>query len=100
MINAEFAAAKHVSPLYKKPAVEDPSENLIAVHVATLEWHMQSRKFSMIAAELERLQDKSVKVLDLLKANLPEKNGVKNAGKFEKAHNICTRFGGYPVWLV
>ena len=42
LINAEIAAAKHGSPLYKKPAVEDPSEKLIAAHVATLEWHMQS----------------------------------------------------------
>ena len=82
--------------------MEDPSEKLIAAHVATLEWHMQSRKFIKTVAdsELERLQDKFVEVLDLLKANLREKNGVKNAGKFEKAHNICTRFGGYPVWLV
>ena len=68
--------------------MEDPSENLIAAHTATLEWHMQSRKFSMTAAELERLQDTSVEILDLLKANLPEKNGVKNAWKFEKAHSI------------
>jgi hypothetical protein len=49
---------------------------------------MQSRKFSMTAPELARLQEKSVEVLELLKANLPEKNGVLNAWKFEKAHNI------------
>ena len=88
LINAEIAAAKQGSPLYQKPAVEDPSDKLIAAHTATLEWHMQSRKFSMTAAELVRLQEKSVEVLDLLKANLPEKNGVKNAWKFEKAHSI------------
>ena len=88
LINAEIAAAKQGSPLYQKPAVEDPSDILIAAHTATLEWHMQSRKFSMTAAELVRLQEKSVEVLDLLEANLPEKNGVKNAWKFEKAHSI------------
>ena len=49
---------------------------------------MQSRKFRLTAAELVRLQERSVEVLDLLKANLPEKNGVKNAWKFEKAHSI------------
>jgi hypothetical protein len=49
---------------------------------------MQSRKFGMTAAELERLQSKSVEVLELLKSNFPEKNGVTNAWKFEKAHSI------------
>ena len=92
LINAEIAAAKQGSPLYQKPAVEDPSDKLIAAHTATLEWHMQSRKFSMTAAELVRLQEKSVEVLDLLKANLPEKNGVKNAWKFERRTAFCTRF--------
>jgi hypothetical protein len=29
-----------------------------------LEWHMQSRKFSMTAIQLERLQQKSIEVLD------------------------------------
>jgi hypothetical protein len=45
-------------------------------------------KFGMTAAELERLQSKSVEVLELLKSNFPEKNGVTNAWKFEKAHSI------------
>jgi hypothetical protein len=49
---------------------------------------MQSWKFGMTAAELETLQEKSVEVLELLKSNLPEKNGVTNAWKFEKAHSI------------
>ena len=49
---------------------------------------MQSRKFGMTAAELERLQSKSVEVLELLKSNFPEKNGVTNSWKFEKAHSI------------
>ena len=88
MINAEIAAAKAGSPLYKKALLEDPSENLIRAHVATLEWNMMSRKFGMTAAELVRLQEKSVELLELLKSELPEKNGVQNAWKFEKAHSI------------
>ena len=88
MINAEIAAAKAGSPLYKKAPLEDPSENLIRAHVATLEWNMMSRKFGMTAAELVRLQEKSVELLELLKSELPEKNGVQNAWKFEKAHSI------------
>jgi hypothetical protein len=42
----------------------------------------------MTAANLGLLQKKSVEVLELLKANLPEKNGVINAWKFKKAHSI------------
>jgi hypothetical protein len=49
---------------------------------------MQSCKFSLAASELIRLQEKFVEVLDLSKANLPEKNGVKTAGEFEKGHSI------------
>jgi hypothetical protein len=44
LINAEIASAKAGSPLYKKAPLEDPSENLIRAHVATLEWNMMSRK--------------------------------------------------------
>ena len=79
MINDAIASAKAGSPLYKRTMVEDPSENLIRAHIATFEWHMLSRKFGMPASELARLQEKSVEVLELLKANLPEKNGVQNA---------------------
>jgi hypothetical protein len=57
LINAEIAAAKAGSPLYKKALLEDPSENLIRAHVATLEWNMMSQKFGMTAAELVRLQE-------------------------------------------
>ena len=74
--------------MYRNPLLEDPSERIVESHLATLEWHMQSRKFGMTAAELERLQSKSVEVLELLKSNFPEKNGVTNAWKFEKAHSI------------
>ena len=67
---------------------QDSSENLIGAHVATLEWHMLSRKFGMPASELVRLQAKSVELLEMLKSEFPEKNGVQNAWKFEKAHSI------------
>jgi hypothetical protein len=88
MVNAATESAKPGSPLYKKALVQDPSDNLIGAHVATLEWHMLSRKFGMPASELVRLQAKSVEVLELLKSEFPEKNGVQNAWKFEKAHSI------------
>ena len=42
----------------------------------------------MTAAQLERLQHKSVEVLESFKSTFPEKNGVANGWKFEKAHSI------------
>ena len=60
----------------------------MGAHVSMLEWHMQSRRFGMTAAQLERLQQKSVEVLESFKSTFPEKNGVANGWKFEKAHSI------------
>jgi hypothetical protein len=72
LINKEMiTSAKQGTPLYRKPLFQDPSECIVESHVATLEWHMQSRKFGMTAAELERLRSKSVEVLELLKSNFP-----------------------------
>ena len=48
----------------------------------SLEWLLSSWR------ESERLQQKSVEVLEKLKSTFPEKNGVMNGWKFEKAHSI------------
>jgi hypothetical protein len=93
MINVTIASAKTGSPLYKRALVQDPTENLSRAHVATLKWHVLSRKFGMPASELVRLQEKIVELLELLKAEFPEKNGVQNAWKFEKAHSVL-----HKVW--
>ena len=84
----QFSLLSPVVRSTKKALVQDPSDKMIGAHVATLEWHMLSRKFGMPASELVRLQAKSVEVLELLKSEFPEKNGVQNAWKFEKAHSI------------
>ena len=42
----------------------------------------------MTAEKLQKLQDQSVSLLELLKTNLPVKSGEKSAWKFEKAHSI------------
>ena len=42
----------------------------------------------MTASQLELLQQKSIEVLESLKSTFPEKNGVANGWKFEKAHSI------------
>ena len=87
IINDEIARAKK-GPLLGKPPIQDPMESIVGAHVSMLEWHMQSRKFGMTAAQLERLQQKSVEVLESFKSTFPEKNGVANGWKFEKAHSI------------
>jgi hypothetical protein len=63
-------------------------EDMIRAHVSMLEWHIQSRKFGMTAAQLELLQQKSVEVLESFVSTFPKKNGKLNARKFEKAHSI------------
>jgi hypothetical protein len=88
LINKAISAAKPGSPLYRLPPVEDPSAKMVETHVAALKWHMQSRKFEMTAATLQKLQGMSVSLLELLKVNLPVKSGEVNAWKFEKAHSI------------
>ena len=42
----------------------------------------------MTAVQLELLQQKSIEVLESFKSTFPEKNGVANGWKFEKAHSI------------
>ena len=87
LINTQIEQAR-TGPLKGKAPIQDPMEGIIQAHVAMLEWHMQSRKFGMTAAKLELLQQKSVEVLESFVSTFPEKNGVKNGWKFEKAHSI------------
>ena len=87
MINSEIRAAKKGN-LHGKPLIDDPMESIVEAHVSMLEWHMQSRKFGMTAVQLELLQQNSIEVLESFKSTFPEKNGVANGWKFEKAHSI------------
>ena len=87
LINSEIRAAKKGN-LHGKPLIDDPMESIVEAHVSMLEWHMQSRKFGMTAVQLELLQQKSIEVLESFKSTFPEKNGVANGWKFEKAHSI------------
>jgi len=87
IINDEIKRAKN-GPLKGKSPILNPMEAIVQTHVTMLEWHMQSRKFGMTAAQLETLQRKSVELLESLTATFPEKNGVANGWKFEKAHSI------------
>ncbi len=78
LINSEILKAK-AGPLEEKGPIHDPMEDMVRAHLSMQEWHMQSRKFGMTAAQLELLQQKSVEVLDSFVSTLHTKNCVANA---------------------
>jgi hypothetical protein len=87
-INDKIKSAPLGSPLKAAPLVKDPSEEIIAVHVAALEWNLKTREFGLKVSDMPNLQDQAVELLELLKSNMPEKSGQANGWKFEKAHSI------------
>ncbi len=78
LINSEILKAR-AGLLKGKGLIHDLMEDMIRAHVSMLEWHMQSRKFGMTAAQLELLKQKSVEVLESFVSTFPTKNGVVNA---------------------
>ena len=74
--------------MYKLPHTRDPSDEIIAVHLAALKWNVLQRRFGLVASELATLQKRSVELLELLKSNLPIREGGKQGWNFEKAHSI------------
>ena len=53
---------------------------------------MHQRRFGLVAEDCEKLQSKSVELLELLKSNMQDKTGEKITEKsgwnFKKAHSI------------
>jgi hypothetical protein len=74
--------------LYKLHHITDPSDEIIAVHLAALKWNVLQRRFGLVASELATLQKSSEELLELLKSNLPVREGGKEGWIFEKAHSI------------
>ncbi len=77
--------------MHKKTLAQDPIEKMIEVHGAALNWHMQSRTFEMTADRLQKLQEQSVSLLELLKTNLPEKEERPRRGNSRMRTVFCTR---------
>ena len=102
-MNALIRAAKDGDCLFGAEEIEDPSDKLIEVHLAVLRYNMQSRRFGLTAPGLIKLRDLSVGLLEVVKTNMPDKSGEKNAWKFEKAHSLlhkvryCMRFHIYSI---
>ena len=101
-INAQIRAALADSPLHGLPFFQDPSERLIEVHVASLKWNMQQRRFGLTDEGVVRLHDLSIELLELLKSNMPDKTGEISGWKIEKAHSILHKvrfYAAVPVYL-
>jgi len=102
-INAQIRAAPPDSPLHGVPLFVDPSEKLIEVHVASLKWNIQQRRFGLTDKGLVRLHELTVELLELLKSNMPDKTGEISGWKIEKAHSILHKvllYAGLPVCLL
>ncbi len=87
-VNHQIASAPVGSPLRGLRPIEDPSDEIIEVHLSALKWNILQRRFGLVASDLAKLQQNSVELLELLKSNLPEKTGEESGWNFEKAHSI------------
>ena len=66
----------------------DPSDEMIEVLLAALKWNLLQRRFSLVISELATLQSRSKELLELLKSNMPDRNGGTGSWNFEKAYSI------------
>jgi hypothetical protein len=70
----------------------DPSNEIAEVLVEALEWNMMSQEWNVSVSDLQALHRKSVSLLELLKAHLPDRVGGFQGWNFEKAQIcICKR---------
>ena len=87
-VNRLIRSAKRVDCLFGVEKIEDPSDKLIEVHLAVLQFNLQSRRSRLTAPGLVKLRDLAVELLELVKTNMLKKSGEQNAWKFEKAHSL------------
>ena len=87
-VNNAIKAAKPGQPLHGVECIQDPSDDIIRVHLAVVEYNMQCRKFGSTAEDLVKLQGLAKELLHFCKMYLPNKSGQKRGWKFEKAHSI------------
>ena len=101
LINKTISSAKQGSPLYWKPLLEDPSERIVESHLATLEWHMQSRKFGMTAAKLKKLQiSRGSWIVEIQLSRKEWRDNLKHMEIQESAQHSAQGEGVYRAWLV
>ena len=86
------------APLFNVPPVVDPSNEIAEVLVEALEWNMMSREWNVSVSDLRALHRKSVSLLELLKAHLPDRVGGAQGWNFEKAHSILHKVREIVMW--
>ena len=74
-INKRIRQAAVGDPLYKVPLFEDPTEGILKAAIEACEWNLQSRRTVHTVKDLALLHRKTRELLDLLKAEFPEKSG-------------------------
>ena len=72
-VNAAIDAARPDSVQYGLDHIEDPSDKIIEVHLASLRWDYEQRKFGLTGTGLEKPY--LFELLDDLNENMPERTG-------------------------
>ena len=97
-INAEIDRAPCGSRLHRLANVSDPSDQIVEVLIQCMEWNIMTRRRSIPESELPELHQAAVKLLELLKKNLPDKCGEESGWNFEKAHSILHKVREIVLW--
>jgi len=87
-VKASIDAARPGSALCGLEHIEDPSDKIIEVHLASLRWDHEQRRFGLTGAGLEKVHDLSIDLLDTLEENMPERTGGVQGWNFEKPHSV------------
>ena len=87
-VNTAIKNDKEGQALYGAEFIEDPSDGIIRVDLAVVEYNMKCRQFGMNVDDLVELQGMAKELLNFGKTYLPNKSGQKRGWKFEKAHSI------------
>jgi hypothetical protein len=87
-VNDAIHKAPPGSKHYGLAPITNPSDEIIEVLLAALRWDMQQCRFGLTAVVLEKLHALSVELLEVLKENMPYRNGGPEGWNFEKAHSI------------
>jgi hypothetical protein len=80
------------------PPVSDLSNEVVEVLIQCMESNIATRQSHIAEAQLPKLQQKAVDLLDILQENLPDKTGKKGKWNFEKAHSILHKVLEIVLW--
>jgi hypothetical protein len=73
-VNAAIDAARSGSVFFGLEHIQDPLDKIIEIHLASLRWDHEQRKFGLTGAGLQRVHDFSMQLLDTLGGVLYEVN--------------------------